>query len=164
MTIESPLVFPSLPPGAAGAREALMQAPPEFEAITNDEEELVARSVEDCTRALTYSHEHVKRLSVPDWKAPPRGFAASAARVRIEWTRTADMGHLGDPPTERRIHDALENLAAFGQGTVYALRERGEFRLHVGELRIRFRFQPKKITVLGTFKRERPMRLVQRTP
>jgi hypothetical protein len=163
MTVELPLLF-SLPPGAPGPRDALIHAAFDSENITAEEDELVDQAEQDVAQLLTYSHEHVKRLTVPDWSMAGRSSAPSAACMRVEWTRTADMSHLGDPAAERRIHDALESFASTGYGNLYALREPEHYRLHVGDARIRFRAEARKIVVLAVVRRERPSRVSMRRP
>jgi hypothetical protein len=158
MTNELPLAF-SFPPGAQGPRDAMANAPPEAESITSEEDDLVREAHEDIAQGLTYSHEHVKRLTVPDWRTIHRPPASGLPIMRVDWTRTADMSHLGDPSGERRIHDALESFACTGYGNLYVLAGRAEYRLHVGESRVRFMVEGRRLTVLSVVRRERPSRI-----
>jgi hypothetical protein len=158
MTNELPLAF-SFPPGAQGPRDALANAPLEAEPLSSDEEELARDAHEDIAQGLTYSHEHVKRLTVPDWRTTARGQSGALPIMRVEWTRTGDMSHLGDPSSERRIHDALESFACSGYGNLYVLSSRDEYRLHVGDSRVRFCVQGRKVTILSVVRRERPSRI-----
>jgi hypothetical protein len=162
MTTELSLAFPSLPPGASGPRDALASAAPELETLASDELETMAQGALDLAQGLTYSHDHVKRLSAPDWRTSTRASVYCPATLRIEWTRTADMSHLGEPSAERRIHEALETFASSGFGAVFALASEAVYRVHAGDFRIVFRLLPRKLVVLSTCRRERPSRTVPR--
>ena len=62
----------------------------------------------------------------------------------IRWSRPAqnDIGKL-DPPVARRILAALDHYAETGHGDIVRLKDSpGEFRLRVGDWRVRFR-EPK---------------------
>ena len=155
---ELPLAF-SFPPGAQGPRDALANAPLDGESVSSDEEELVRDAHQDIAQGLTYSHEHVKRLTVPDWRTGARTQSGGMLIMRVEWTRTGDMSHLGDPSSERRIHDAIESFAASGYGNLHSVPNRDEYRLHVGESRVRFCVQGRKMTILSVVRRERPSRI-----
>lgn len=158
MSNELPLAF-SFPPGAQGPRDALANAPQETESISHEEEELVRDAHDDIAQGLTYSHEHVKRLTVPDWRTIHRVQGQGMPIMRVEWSRTGDISHLGDPSLERRIHDALESFACTGYGTLYGIPNRSEYRLYVGESRVRFWVQGRKMTILSVVRRERPSRI-----
>jgi hypothetical protein len=136
----------------------------ELEAMSADELELIAQGTDDLAQGLTYSHDHVKRLSTPDWRGVWRGVPSCPATLRIEWTRAADMSHLGEPSSERRIHDALEAFASSGFGQVFALPAEAVYRLHAGDFRITFRLLPRKLVVLSTCRCVRPSRTVPRRP
>ncbi len=164
MTTELQLAFPSLPPGASGPRDALANAGPELEAMSSDELELMAQGIDDLAQGLTYSHDHVKRLSTPDWRGRASSLISCPATLRIEWTRAADMSHLGEPSAERRVHDALEGFASSGFGQVSALPAEAVYRLHAGDFRITFRLLPRKLVVLSTCRCVRPSRTVPRRP
>jgi hypothetical protein len=166
MSTELQLAFPSLPPGASGPRDSLANAPPELEAMASDENELLAQGIDDLAQGLTYSHEHVRRLSSPDWRGAMRPSlgASCPATLRIEWTRAADMSHLGEASGERRIHDALEAFVSSGFGQVFALPAEAVYRLHAGDFRITFRLLPRKLVVLATCRCVRPSRSVPRRP
>jgi hypothetical protein len=168
MTTELQLAFPSLPPGASGPRDALANAPPEPEALASEEQELIGQGTDDLAQGLTYSHEHVKRLGSPDWRGLPRSSTSSSsscpATLRIEWTRSADMSHLGEASGERRIHDALEAFVSSGFGQVFALPAEAVYRLHASDFRITFRLLPRKLVVLSTCRCVRPSRSVPRRP
>jgi mRNA interferase RelE/StbE len=59
----------------------------------------------------------------------------------VEWTKPAlrDMRRVGDRTTIRRIDEAVARFAETGHGDVKALQGNGrEFRLRVGEWRVRF--------------------------
>ena len=161
MTNELPLAF-SFPPGAQGPRDAMASAPMETENISSEEEELVRDAHEDIAQGLTYSHEHVKRLTVPDWRTVGRPASAGMPIMRVEWTLTGDMSHLGDVAAERRIHDALESFACTGYGNLFALTKTAEYRLHVGDSRVRFLVEGRKMTILSVVRRERPSRVSPR--
>ena len=158
---ELPLAF-SFPPGAQGPRDALASAPLDSESISVEEEELAREARDDIAQGLTYSHEHVKRLTVPDWRTLSRAHAQGMAIMRVEWSRTGDMSHLGEPCVERRIHDALESFASTGYGNLYSLSTPDEYRLYVGDSRVRFCVQGRKMTVLSVVRRERPSRISPR--
>jgi mRNA interferase RelE/StbE len=61
----------------------------------------------------------------------------------IRWAPAAekDLRRL-DPPTRERVRQALHRLAATGQGDVRRLHGlEDEYRLRVGDWRVRFRFE-----------------------
>jgi mRNA interferase RelE/StbE len=68
----------------------------------------------------------------------------------VEWTPRAvrDIGRI-DRPLGRRIHGAIERYATMGHGDVKALKGgSGEYRLRVGDWRVRFILDASKRTMI----------------
>jgi len=79
----------------------------------------------------------------------------------IEWTESAidDLSRL-DRKLQRRISGAVERLAAIGHGDVKHLKGTSEYRLRVGDWRVRFERDgaTKTLTVLHVLPRGRAYR------